>query len=458
MADYAGQMQAHADATMQLLANKRTNLAAPGTAMNSLYYGVGNSTVEAVELTFDVGRYTTDLSSTIFGSTSTNILANSSFVGDTYLHLELPNLYPGQTLSRGWGYGIIQTLSFIFGSSNVSQLTISGQTLWHKVSMSAESAEKRSELFRLGGQEYLAPIIRVSPITGLPERDPDAIISADILLPLPWSSSAGLFQKKAFDTNLLTSPIQVQVQFGQAKAIFGGSQSPNGFPDRMLRGTMIFRQGNLYSKAMSLRNILMANPDTSTFYPFIYTQSYPTSIFAGQNQPESQVSIPLQAFINADLVAITLSVIRVSQLAAAPNASPNWHQCDNIQNVTLDYNGTVMFQAPRDSWKLMTMRSTVGAQYFHNSLIQVVPPYSASDTNSFTSVPQDCYDLHIDFSAIRSMTFEGHFQNVWRIANNTLTLRFNTEGDNTVPYQLFASYHYNGVAQVQQGQTSIYFD
>ena len=458
MADYTGQGDARTSEVLGLLAPKRTNLNAPGTLMSSLYYGVGNSTVDAIECTYSIGRYSQGLSSLGFGSSSQVILANSSFVGEVYLHLEVPNLFAGQTLDRGWGYGLIYSLGFIFGSSNVSQLTINGQSLWHKISMACESAEKRSELFRLGGQEYLGPIMRVSPTTGQPERDPNAVLSADILLPLPWSSSSGLFAKKAFDTNLLTSPITIQIQLDRPEVVYGGSRSPNEFPSQLLKGVMSFRQGDLYSKNMSLKNVLMSNPDQSMFYPFIYTQSFTPPAFQGSNNQITPCSIPLQSFINADLVGMTVSVIRQSQLSAATNSSPNWHQSDIVQNVRLLYNGLVVFQAPREAWKLMTMRSTVGGQYFHNSLIQVVPPYSPNGTNSFTSVPQDCYDLHFDFAAIRAMTFEGHFQNVWRIANNTLTLEFNTEGDSTVTYQMYCSYHYNGVAQVQQGQTAIYFD
>ena len=55
------------------------------------------------------------------------------------------------------------------------------------------------------------------------------------------------------------------------------------------------------------------------------------------------------------------------------------------------------------------------------------------------------------------MVFEGMFQNVWRIGSQTMNLKFNTEGDSTVQYQPFITFHYNAVAGVQQGQTALYF-
>lgn len=438
---------------MALVASKKTILSAPGTKLSSLYYNVMNSTVDAVEITYNTGRYSNTLSSLDFGSQSQVILANSSFVDTVYIHLELPNIHANQTLSRGWGYAIIRDLSFIFGSSNISQMTINGQTLWHKISMQCENAEKRSELFRLGGEEYLTPVTRLND-AGVAERDPDAVLSADIILPLPWSSASGLFNKKSFDTNLLQNPITIQIQFGVANTIFGGIQTVNPFPTGFRSALMTFRQGDLFNKGMSMRRELEVNPDLSMFYPWIYSQNYLPTQFQGSNNPSNPISIPLLSFINADLLALTIGVVRTSLLAPATGQSPNVFQYDNIQNVVLEYNGTIMFSAPRSSWKLFTTKSALGGQYFHNSLIQP----TLNGTGPYQSVPQDAYLLHIDFSALRSMTFEGMMQNTWRIANNTLNLRFTTEGDSTIRYQMFASYHYNSVVGVQQGQTQIYFD
>lgn len=455
MADLTGQetFSNEASEMLSLMANKRTILSAPGSKLSSLYYNIMNSTVDAVEITYNTGRYSSALTTPTFGANSQVILANSSFVGEVWIHLELPNLYAGQTISRGWGYGAIANLSFLFGSSNVSQLNVNGQTLWHKIAMQCETAEKRSELFRLGGDEYLSPIMRNNAITGVPERDPEAVLSADILIPLPFSSASALFNKKAFDTNLLVNPITIQVQFNQVTSIYGGSRSPVDFPAGFSVANMYFRQGELFSKSMSLKRRLDTHPDESMLYPWIYTQSYLPTTFKGQNKQNMPMTIPLLGFINADLLAITIGVVRVSQLTPPAGQPPNQFQYDNLQNVQLNYNGTVMFNAPRSSWKLSTIKSE-GAQYFHNSLIYPTAPGGTE----FTSIPQDAYLLHIDFSAIRSMTFEGMMQNVWRIGNNTLSLSFNTEGDETVLYQMFCSYHYNSVVQVQQGQTAIYFD
>jgi len=388
------------------------------------------------------------------------ILANCDFVGNVYLHAELPNLFAGQTLCRGWLWASIASIQYLIGNSSSSQISLNGQSLWHKIAMQCDTAERRSEMFRLGGEELLSPIMRNNPTSGLPERDPTAVISADIILPMPWSSATGSTGcgKKAFDTSLLNNPITISIAFERNTSIYGGSVSPEPFPRSFTAAQMSFRQGELYYKNMSLEGELRMHPSLSLFYPDIFTTYYTPSAFPGsRTQP---VSVPLLGILNGDLLAMTFGVVRTSLLEGSPSLAdpnvyipPNRFQYDNIQDVRLLFNGKVMFNAPRSSWKLLTMNSTPGAQYFHNSL--VVP---GTTPGTFTSVPQDAYLCHIDFSQFRSVSFESQFANTWRIGNNTLTLQFVTEGDQTILYQLFVSFHYNSIVQVSNGNTLLYFD
>ena len=469
MADYEEEMTPRQQQIMGYLASKRTSLSAPGTMLNSLYYDNYSSSVEAVECTFNTGRYINSLSSPTFGGSSTVILANNDFVGEVYLHLELPNIFgptpsdptaAQQTLSRGWGYGCIASIQYLVGNSSSSQVSLNGQSMWAKIAMQCDTAERRSEFFRLGGEEYLAPIMRVNASTGLLERDPDAVISADILLPMPWSSATGSngAGKKAFDSSILSNPITITVAFDKAQSIYGGSTLPYPFPRNLNAASMIFRQGELRYKNMSLEGELKMNPDKSLFYPDIFCSYVTPPVFQGsQTQP---ISLPIVGILNGDLLSMTVAVVRTSQLESQPllapvntYSAPNKFQFDVIQNVSLLFNGQVMFRAPRTSWKLFTSHSTPGAQFFHNSLI--VPGLTAG---TFTSVPQDAYLLHIDFSQFRSTSFESHFANTWRIGNNTLTLQFTTEGDQTVSYQCFVTLSYNSIVQIQSGNSLLYFD
>lgn len=452
MADYTSRgFETDPDRDLKYLAAKRSTLSAGGTFLDGNYYSIANSTVEMVETTYSQGRLIVGLSSKSFGSQSQVLVPNSSFIGDSYLTMTLPNILDNQTLSRGWGYAIINSLSFLFGSSNVSQLTINGQSLWAKISQQCETEEKRSELFNLGGQEYLQPITRINATTGLPERDPDAIISATILLPLPWSSASGMFSKIPFDTNCLNNPLTIQIQLNQPQAIYGGSAA---MPTNLIRAECNFLTGDLTNKDQSLRNKLAMNPELSMLYPFIHCQSFTPAAFYGSKNQATPISIPVQAFINADLLGMTINIVKMSNISPPDKSAPNVFNCDDIRNVAIFWNGTILYNAPEDSWKCMTMRSALGPQYFKNS---VIAP-NALGVGPFSSQPKNCYPLQIDFSRIRSVAYEGKFQNVFRIANQTLTFNFNTSEGPETQYQAYFTFFYNGVAQIQQGQTSVYFD
>lgn len=423
------------DRDLLYLSNKRALLANPGTKMDDIYYSALNTTVELSEATYNSGRLSISLGQLQFGSQSQVVIPNSSLLQAVYLHLELPDIAAtNQTICRGWGYAAIDSISYLFGSSNVSQVSVNGQSHFQTIMMQCETAEKRSEMFRLGGHEYIA--------------SSGGTITADVQLALPFSTAAGLYSKLPFDTNLLSNPITINIKFKSASAIYGGSNT--AIPSAFLHATIYVRQGDLTNKDQSLKFELMRQPDLMYAYPFIHHQPYTPSKFTGKITSGDPVSLPLLSFINADLLSISIGVVRDSRYAPTSNSSPSQLAYDDISNIQLLFNGLVMYDAPGKLWKLLNINSEIGASYFHNSVIR------PGATSPFNSDPVDSYILVIDFSRIRCLTYEGRYQNVWRIGNNTLTLNFNTE--TTELYTLFATYHYNGVAEVQNGETRIFFD
>lgn len=420
----------------EILSDKRVVLSNPGSKRNDVYYTTLNTTVEQVESTYSMGRFKQSITNQKFGGQALITIPNSTFLGEMYLHLELPALVANQTICRGWGYGCIDNISYLFGSSNVSQIQINGQSILQTVMAQCETAEKRNELFRLAGEELgtLTTDVGISP-------------KADLILPLPWSTlCGGMFKKKPFDTNLLDAPITVTIAFKNAESIYGGSGAR---PDGFSVATALFRQGELANKANSLRNVLMSQPDLMLAYPFIHHQSFAPARFTVSDPTQTQ-NVILQSFINADIVGITIGVIRKSRLNPGSNNSPSPFAYDDISDVRLLFNGQVMYEAPGNLMKLVNMNSIEGAGYFHNSVL------AAGTTAPFTSDAVDSYILMIDFARIRSMCFEGEYQNVMRIGNQVLELEFKVQSADD--YNLYATYHYNGVAEIQRGQSNIFFN
>lgn len=430
---------------MQYLSNKRVLLSNPGTRIHQAYYSAVNTTVDAVEMTYNTGRFTVSLSQLAFRGQAQVIVPNSSFLEEFYLHLELPPLAANETVSRGWGWASIAQISYLFGSSNVSQLAINGQSVWQTIAASCETAEKRSLMWKLGGDEVFGPTAAGSNL------------GADLILPLPWSNpTGGHGAKLPYDTTLLSNPITVQIQFNGPESIYGGLGSTLTPHLGFAVGTAIMRQGDLGQKNNSLKFLMMKEPSLMYSYPFIHHQSFTPSSFTTGAAPVSPTQALLLGLIAADLVAMTFGVIRTDRLTRgnAPDfASPNPFAYEDLRNVRLDFNGLVMYNAPGASYKLFNMQSMEGADGFQGSIINP----SAGGLAPFTSTPVDTNMVIINFARLRQLAFEGQYQNVWQIGNNTLTLQF--EGlQPLTPYTLFVTYHYNAVVESQNGQSTIYFN
>ncbi len=422
---------------LKYISEKRPLLSNPGTKLNDVYYNNLNSVVDTVECTYSQGRVFQSVPSLAFGSSSQIVIPIGSFIGQTYLHLRLPNLVLNQSLERGWGLAAIQSISYLFGSSNTSQITLNKQSILQVLLAQSETADKADEWFNLAGEALYAPV-------GVNQS-----VTADILLPFPWSNMSGLFPKKEFDTTLLQNPITITIQFDIASAFYGGSGTrPNAFLD----ASLTYRTGQLAQQEFSLRNILMQNPNEMYSYPFIYQQSYTTQSFPGSTDPIAPVQIQIQNFLNADLVGMLIHVVALTDVSPTVNSTPNTFNSDEISNVVLNLNGQNIYYAPYKQYKLINMQSSLGASYFHNNIT------AAGSTSPFTGTPKNSYIVFVDFSRIRAAQFTNYMQNVWRIANNTMSISFNTSVNGSVLYNCYITNLYNACAEIGNGETRIYLN
>lgn len=428
------------------LSNKRTALMSPGSKINDLYYSRYNSTVQLVECTYNLGRFSQSLNNTSFGATSNVNIPNGSFIGQTYLRLVLPALPGNVCLTRGWGYAAIDQISYLFGSSNVSDLSISGQTLWHLIQSQCETEEKASEMFKMGGDWHKTD----------PSGTPGGVLEAHLMLPFPWSNANALFPKKEFDTNVLLNPITIKVVLKQSSAFCGGTgltspQMPTGFE----RGEIYVRQGDLTDKSHSLRNQMLQDPSIYLAYPFIHAQSFLASEFLGKikgsgggGQP---VIVQLQQTINADFVGMIVTVIKKSDLNSFGGSVPSPFNYAKIEDPTFAFNGNNIFKVQGKGYRLTNMLSKVGSSGFKNTLT------TGTTNQTFVAAGVDSYPVHIDFSRLRSIVFGDQYQNTWRIPNQSLSFSFYTPEEG-VPYYCYVTYLYNAVNEVQGTQSNIYFN
>jgi len=423
------------DASLRaILTNKAPMLSNPGSVVsNDLYYDASSSVVKLAESVQNYGRYSQSLNSLQFGSVSSITIPNSSFLSGLYLYLEIPALPFGCYLPRGWGLNLINQISFILGSSNVSQLSLSGQSHAQMAILGCETAEKRDAFLRLCGEEVTT------------EQPPGTINRAYVQLQLPWSRICALNKKLPFDTNILNSPIIIQLQTKQKAEIFTGSGIFNA-PNQLQAGRVLANQIDLEDKSFSLRLSMMKDASLIYSYPYIFTQSLVQEINGSNVDVQNYV---LNGLINADLVGISFSVLRKDRATSGVNGanalSPFCY--DKVQDVQLTYNGLVLYDAPGRMCELYDLQDSVGNGVMPMSCL------TAGGAGPFVTFPFNAYVHYISLQRIKNTQFLDYFQNSIRIANNALNLGFRTP-ENT-NYYLYITYFYNACFTVNQGTSSL---
>lgn len=422
-----------------ILSNKHALLSALGTKYNDLYYSAANSSVSLVETTF-AWQNIISLSSLSFGSSSQVNIPIDQFVQEVILHLRVETPVVNESLCRGWGYAILQSIAYVLGASNSTQVVLQGDAILQTILAQCQTEEKRSEIMRLSGEEQLGV-----PTTPAGEAAP--LMDAYVTIPLPFSTAC---DKLPMDSTLLSNNITVVFNFNQATSIFGGSAThPTGFKV----AEVMLRQGKLSNQAASLRQEMIAHPDLIYSYPFIHTQRFISPPFDGSRYSDALhgCQVQLNSFANADLVGIMFWVIADTDKQPVSNNSPNPWNTDNLCNILVTFNGSTLFNFPYQSYKLTN--ALIGdqqASYFHGS---VIAPGAVSP---FVSTPKDCYPVFLDFARLRSACMQEHLFNTWRIPNQNILVQFNTQFGSSVSYKLYATYFYNGVAEFQSGTSAIY--
>lgn len=419
---------------LEYLSKKKAAIMGPGSKLSDIYYSNFNTTQSLEEVTYVSGRYFTNLSNNQMNGQGNVIIPNVSFCGEVYLRLSLL-LRTGQSICRGWGYAVLDLISYTIGASNTNNVQINQMSIYNTIMGQCESEEKRSRIIELAGQEFLS----------VPA---DTLCEAFVLLPFPFSTACGLYSKLLLDTNLINNPIQLNIRFKQPQSIMGIGASVQPLPSQFIDCTVYLRQGDLKNFDMSLRTPMLRDSSLVYSYPFIHSQSYETSalpVTAGQTQ-----SVPLLSFINGDLVGMALSVVNVADqvpAVATDCPSPLVINSYGINNIQVIWNGLSMYNAPSNqAYKFYNLHSSIGSQ---NIL------YSKINPGNTSSNPIDVEPIYIDFGRIRVLCFDNQFQNTFNIANNTLTFQFQVNV--TGVYRVYATYYFNSLLEVQNGQTAIIY-
>lgn len=174
----------------------------PGMAVDTYYPTSENSEKQMHATTID-NRFFINLPSLNSGSSSTVTFNPNEGLAEVILTIQLPqpsgNGGQGLALPEGWGYNMIRRIGYRYGSSQLYYIT-GEQNLLQSVSL-CEDSGKKQQLFFLGGQALLD----IADWADAGKR------TAYVNLRLPHSSPALSGGALPFPSDVLTAPIQIQV-------------------------------------------------------------------------------------------------------------------------------------------------------------------------------------------------------------------------------------------------------
>ena len=420
-----------------ILSLKQPQLNSPGHLLNSLYPSKFTVSTEGVENTA-MWQNVISLPSASFNSATSVQLPIDQMISHVILHVRLENLSSNVSLPRGWIYAAINNCAFTLGSSSSVATNIPGFAILQTVLAQCHDAERRDEILRLGGEEQFGPALAPVGQT-VPHLDAYAII------PTPFSTACNAFP---IDSTLLSQPIKIDIAFNAASAFMGGSGTK---PTAFSVAEISLHQLKLSNQAASLRQNMRQDPSLTISYPWIMSFPFTSPQFAGHRDgdPGTQCLVQLNGFPDGDLLGIVMWIIRDSDVAPSANSTPNPFNCDEISDLVIDFNGSQIYRQNGKQYKLAgLLQQQSGAAYFDHSIV------APGATAPFSSSPKRCYPIFVDFTRMRACPEAGReMANTWRLTNQTLTCRFNTQYATT--YRMYCTYMVNSVALLADGVSNI---
>lgn len=445
---------------------KQTLASSPGVATTDLYFSSTNSQKEIIPSTTYVGRYTQSLQSSTWGSSSQVVVPSNGLVSQVYmrLRLRLPAL---GVVSSGWGYNCIRSISYIWGSSNTSQLTISNPSiLSYVLTTCAVMGEQGGDILFQGG----AP----SANGAAPTTAQD--IEANLVIPLPFSTMCQ--DRPPFDMSLLAGSSPFIIRFdlaNQWQNVFtlntgGVVGTSDGFAG-LISAEVIFCTTEILDTSLSLSTQLRADPGLIASYPFQHIQTFPINNFSPSGSagawggPNSDlITLNLTSFLRSDLVGIIFTMQNVANLNAVLGVgttvaavAPTF-KAEDMLDLQVLYNGQILMRAPGTSYKLIGTRGRMGSSYvgYYQSR-NVLPSTNITSVEEYMYIPT-FYSTYMGAKAQCNPFFQ---VNTSRYPNQVINVQFRCPLTTTTAapvYNLTCTYIYSALAEVDvEGKVALLF-
>lgn len=277
----------------------------------------------------------------------------------------------GLALNRGWGYQLVNRVSFRYGGS--SQYFMTGAQLLQNAVRAQPSRETASDLFTLGGA------------AALPTDLAAGAQYASIVLTLPHATPSGCGKAHPFPSDLLTQQIQITVELNAVASLFSVAAGSTGTaPTSLVSANFQVQQVMLNNAGDALaRRVDMA--ENAYAFPCEFVQQEQTIGLAASADPQSVV---LTGFRSGEVKSIQVWLTRASDVAAAGVKNPwNWYLPLTVE---MTYAGDIYARFDAQSstlWNLINGDKYPGWQSIALTDAGGAAFTSASQTSTYVELP-----------------------------------------------------------------------
>ena len=278
--------------------------------------------------------------------TSTFTIPPQNGVQDVIIQLQLPSSLStsgatGLALSRGWGYQLINQISFRVGGS--SQYFVSGSQLAIQALRQSPNGNARDALFALGG----------NALSSQTDFNVASNLYAYCWLSLPWSKPSSSGKPDPLPTDLLTQQVQITVQLNSLASIFTVySASPSAIPSSLASAQFQVQQIMLDNQGDALaRRVDMTTHSLSYPVEFMQQSSQVTGLGTSANQ-----TVNLTGFRSGEVKSILVWLTAPQDVAVG--VTNRWFA---PQQMTMTYAGEIFARFDAGSsqlWNLINSRQT----------------------------------------------------------------------------------------------------
>jgi len=316
----------------------------PGMEMDTYYANKENSKLQA-HATVEDNRFFVALPSLNSGSSSTVTFNPNEGLAEVIITMRLasPSNAAGLALQEGWGYSMLRRVGYRYGSSQLYYIT-GQQNLIQALSL-CEDSGKKQQLFFLGGQALLT----AADWADAGKR------TAYIYLRLPHSSPALSGGALPFPSDVLTAPVQLQIDLANFNQVISDDPTQAGvIPSQLEFATVNFTQvtmqdaGDLVARRFDMSKHALTIP-----LPDGWTQEevqFPVNVGAN-----GQFQISLTGCKAGDLRKLRVWVTKDSDQVPDTDGKLSPNKTYAPSQLTFAINGLIYLDSANGSWLLTNL-------------------------------------------------------------------------------------------------------